>query len=677
MTPTLIAQEHEQMLVNTIRGLAMDGPQQANSGHPGTAMALAPIGWALYGRLMDHDPTEPHWPNRDRFVLSCGHACILQYSLLHLTGYALSLEDLRQFRQWGSLTPGHPEVHHTPGIEATTGPLGQGFANAVGFALTERFLANHFNREGFPIVDHHTYVIASDGDLMEGVCCEASSLAGHLELSKLIVFWDDNKITIEGSTDLAFTEDIDAKYKAMGWHVQRLEDTQVNDLDAICKAVENAKADPRPSLISCRTHIAYPAPNAIDTSESHGSPLGDEEIARTKEKLGLPPNETFHIADGVDTLRDAVLKRGSESRGAWNEMFEKYRSAHRELAVQFEAWHKGELPQGWDADLPDFADGKALATRVSSGKVIEALGKSLPNLIGGSADLAGSTKTLMNDTGSQSASNPSGRNLHFGIREHAMAAIINGMELHGGVIPYGATFFVFSDYMRPSLRVAALSEVRSIFVLTHDSIGLGEDGPTHQAIEQLPSLRAMPNMTCIRPCDAHEVREAWKTTITHKGGPVILVLSRQNCPTLDRTTDFADAAGLSKGAYVLREGSKPDALDGILIASGYEVHPCLDAQDQLQKEGLSIRVVSMPSWSLFSRQSKEYRDTIFPPSVRRRLAVEAAATLGWERYLTEDGDVVGMNRFGASAPWQTNMEKFGFTGPSIADRMKQLLNRGK
>ena len=675
MTQTLVAQEHEQLLVNTIRGLAMDGPQRANSGHPGTAMALAPIGWALYGRVMKHDPTEPHWYDRDRFVLSCGHACILQYSLLHLSGYALSREDLMNFRQWGSPTPGHPEVGHTPGIETTTGPLGQGFSTAVGMALAERFLASHFNRDGFKVVDHHTYVIASDGDLMEGVCCEASSLAGHLQLSKLVVFWDDNKITIEGSTDLAFTEDVDAKYQAMGWHVQRLDDSKVNDLDAICEAIEAAKKDPRPSLICCRTHIAFPAPNAIDTHDAHGSPLGDEEIARTKEKLGLPPEETFYIPDETRALTEHTLKRGAENRKNWNDLFEKYRSAHPDLAAQFEAWHNNELPADWDKDLPDFSDGKARATRASSGEVLQVLAKNLPNLIGGSADLAGSTKTLMKVAESQSKETPGGRNLHYGIREHGMTAMVNGMELHGGVIPFGATFFVFTDYMRPSLRLAALMEKRSLFVLTHDSIGLGEDGPTHQAVEQLPSLRMIPNMTCIRPCDAHEVREAWKAAITHEGGPVLLVLSRQNCPTLDRAQDFASAEGVKRGAYILSEGQKPEALDGILISSGYEVHPCLEAQKELSKQGLSIRVVSMPSWGLFGRQDKAYRDQVFPPKVRRRLSVEATATMGWERYVTEDGASHGMDRFGASAPWDTNMEKFGFTGPAIAQKMKDLLDR--
>jgi transketolase len=673
MTQTLVVAEQEKLLVSSIRGLAMDGPQQANSGHPGTAMACAPIGWALYGRAMKHDPSDPHWPDRDRFILSCGHACILQYSLLHLCGYAVSREDLINFRQWESPTPGHPEVGWTPGIETTTGPLGQGFGTSVGMALAERFLATHFNREGFPVVDHCTYVLASDGDLMEGISSEAASLAGHLGLSKLIVFWDDNHITIEGSTDLAFTEDVDAKFAAMGWHVQRLNDDAVNDLEAIERAIELARQDPRPSLISARTHIAYPSPNMIDTSKAHGSPLGKEEIALTKARLGLPVDQTFYVPAETAELREQVKARGAAAHQAWREMFARYQAAHPELASQFLDWHAGKLPEGWDQNLPQFESGKPMATRVSSGEVMQALARNLPNLIGGSADLAESTKTLMKVATSQSKENPAGRNLHFGIREHAMTALVNGMELHKGVIPFGATFFVFTDYMRPSLRIAALSHIRSIFVLTHDSIGLGEDGPTHQAIEHLPALRAMPNLTEIRPCDAHETREAWKAAIAHQGGPVLLILSRQDCPTLTPGGRTASAEGLARGAYVISEGQRPDALDGILIASGYEVHPCLAAQELLEKEGLSVRVVSMPSWALFAKQDRAYRDLVLPPTVRRRLSVEAAATFGWERYVTEDGASHGIDRFGASAPWDTNMEKFGFTGPALANKFKSLI----
>jgi transketolase len=674
MTQTLV-REQETLLVNTIRGLAMDGPQKANSGHPGTAMACAPIGWTLYGRAMKHDPADPKWPDRDRFVLSCGHACILQYSLLHLCGYGLSRQDLMNFRQWESPTPGHPEYGFTPGIETTTGPLGQGFATAVGMALAERFLASQFNQDGFPVVDHHTYVLASDGDLMEGISTEAASLAGHLELGKLIVFWDDNHITIEGATELAFTEDVDAKFRALGWHVQRLGDDKVNDLQAIQDAIEAAKKDPRPSFIAARTHIAYPSPNMIDRSKAHGSPLGKDEIALTKQKLGLPPDQTFYIPDEVNDLREDVKKRGADAHKAWKEMFARYAEAHPDLAGRFQAWQSGQLPEGWDQGLPQFESGKAMATRASSGEVMQALAKNLPNLIGGSADLAESTKTLMKVATSQSKDNPGGRNLHYGVREHAMVAAVNGMELHGGLIPFGATFFIFTDYCRPALRIAALSHIRSIFVMTHDSIGLGEDGPTHQAIEHLPSLRAMPNMTEIRPCDAHETREAWKAALQHEKGPVLLILSRQDCPTLKPGGKYASAEGVAKGAYVLSEGRNPEKLDGILIASGYEVHPTLAAQEILEKEGLSVRVVSMPSWGLFGKQDKAYRDQVLPPGVRRRLSVEAAATFGWERYVTDDGAMHGIDRFGASAPWDTNMEKFGFTGPHLAETFKKLLKK--
>lgn len=674
MSATIVAKEQEELLVSALRGLAMDGPQQAHSGHPGTAMACAPIGWTLYGRVMHHNPADPKWPNRDRFILSCGHACILQYSLLHLCGYDLSRDDLIHFRQWGSKTPGHPEVGHTPGIETTTGPLGQGFATAVGMALAERFLASEFNREGFPIVDHHTYVIASDGDLMEGISTEAASLAGHLELGKLIVFWDDNHITIEGDTELAFTEDVDAKFAALGWHVQRIHDHEVNDLGILEAAIDKAKADPRPSLISVRTHIAYPSPNMIDTSKAHGSPFGQAEIALTKEKLGLPTDKTFYVPEETAALREGVKAKGIAAQAKWEDLMMAYAKAHPDLHRQFLDQIAGRLPEGWDADLPMFESGKAMATRSSSGEVIQALAKKLPHLIGGSADLASSTMTLMKVTSSQSKDDHGGRNLHFGIREHAMAAAVNGMELHGGVIPFGATFFVFTDYMRPSLRIAALSEARSIFVLTHDSIGLGEDGPTHQAIEHLASLRAMPNLIEIRPCDAHEAREAWKAAILHQGGPVLLVLSRQNCPTLTRSGHYASAEGLARGAYVLSEGKDPKNLDGILISSGYEVHPCLDAQAELEKVGLSVRVVSMPSWGLFARQDKAYQQEVFPPSTRRRLSVEAGSTFGWERYITEDGAAHGLDRFGASAPWETNMEKFGFTGPQIASKFKALIH---
>ncbi len=645
----------------------MDGPQQANSGHPGTAMACAPIGWTLYGRVMRHNPANPAWPDRDRFVLSCGHACILQYSLLHLTGYDLSRDDLLNFRQWHSKTPGHPENFMTPGVETTTGPLGQGLATAVGMALAEKFLANHFNRPGHQVVDHYTYVLASDGDLMEGVSCEASSLAGHLKLGKLICLWDDNKITIEGSTDLAFSENVDDRYRALGWHVQRVDDP--NDLDQLEKALEAAKADPRPSFIAVRTHIAYPAPNAQDTAESHGSPLGQEEIHATKKILGLPPDQTFYIPEDVSKFASRV-ERGGQQESDWNRCFHSFRQAHPDLAEEWDAWMKGELPAGWEEALPTFAAGEKMATRASSGKVINALAPKLNNLVGGSADLAGSTKTLMSCSESFSGTNPGGRNLHYGVREHGMAAVVNGMALHGGLIPYGATFFVFTDYMRPALRLAALMGVPAIHVLTHDSIGLGEDGPTHQPVEHLAALRAIPNFKVLRPCDANEVAQAWKVALTHRDGPVGLVLSRQNLPTLDRKV-YASAEGVSRGGYILAEAEGDTRV--ILMASGSEVAPCLEARALLQQEGIPTRVVSLPSWELFEAQDSTYRDQVLPPSILARVAVEAASRFGWERYIGPQGTTVTVDGFGASAPWQTNMERFGFTPENIANQAKSIL----
>lgn len=658
----------DTLCVNVIRGLAMDGPQKADSGHPGTAMALAPLGWTLFSRVMRHNPHNPAWPDRDRFILSCGHACILQYSLLHLTGYGVSLDDLKNFRQWESITPGHPEHFMTPGVETTTGPLGQGLSNGVGMALAERYLAARFNKPGHEIVDHHTYVFCSDGDIMEGVSQEACSLAGHLGLGKLICVYDDNHITIGGTTEISFTEDRDARFRAYGWHVQRLEDP--NDLDAFEKAVLEAKKDPRPSLISVRTIIAWPAPKMQNTPESHGSPLGDQEIQATKTILGMPADQTFYVPDEAREHGLRVVERGHEVEDEWNRRFEAYRKEFPELAAEFEDWLDGRLPSGWDKDLPKFEAGKAVATRNSSGKVINALAPRLPNLIGGSADLEPSTKTLIDGSAVNDQDHPEGRNIHFGVREHGMGAILNGMITHGGVIPYGATFLVFSDYMRGSVRLAALMGVRVIYVWTHDSIGLGEDGPTHQPIEQLAALRAIPNMTILRPADANEVTEAWKAAIRHEDGPVGLVLTRQNVPTFDRTK-MGPAQDLHKGAYVLvdAEGGEPKV---VLIGTGSEVHLCVEARELLQKEGIPTRVVSMPSWEFFARQEREYRDSVLLPGVPR-LAVEAASPFGWCRWVGDRGDVLGIERFGASAPWQTNYEKFGFTPANIAARAKKLL----
>ncbi|MBT9584401.1 transketolase [bacterium] len=647
----------------------MDGPQQANSGHPGTAMALAPLGWSLYGRAMQHNPANPKWPNRDRFVLSCGHACILQYSLLHLCGYDLSLDDLRAFRQWHSKTPGHPENWVTPGVETTTGPLGQGISNAVGMAIAERWLASHFNRPGHEIVDHHTYVICSDGDLMEGVSSESGSLAGQLKVGKLICLYDDNKITIEGDTHLAFTEDVDARYRAYGWHVQRLDSP--NDLEAVQRALEAAKADPRPSLIAVRTHIAFPAPHAVDTHQAHGAPLGDTEIQATKAVLGLPPAEKFYVAPELDELRTQIKQRGAQAEAAWNQAFEAYAKQFPELAVQFQQFHSGHLPEGWDADLKVFEPGKGMATRVSSGKVINQVCNRIANLLGGSADLAPSTMTWMDGLDSHNFEHPGGRNFHFGIREHGMGSIVNGMLLHGGVRAFCATFFVFSDYMRPAVRLAALIGLPAIYVWTHDSIGLGEDGPTHQAVEHLASLRAMPNLWVMRPGDANEVLESWKVALQSTKSPVALVLSRQGVPTFDRGL-FASAEGVHKGAYILAEadGGAPRC---ILIGTGTELQHCVKARELLQAEGVPTRVVSMPCWELFEQQSKEYRQQVLPKGVAAKVAVEAGCSFGWERWIGENGATVCVDKFGASAPWETNMQKYGFTAENVVAVAKSVL----
>ena len=648
----------------------MDGPQKADSGHPGTAMALAPIGYTLYGRVMHHNPANPKWVNRDRFILSCGHACILQYSLLHLTGYDLSLDDLRAFRQWESKTPGHPEHFMTPGVETTTGPLGQGLSNAVGFAVAERLLGAHFNRPNYNVVDHFTYVICSDGDLMEGVTSEAASLAGHLKTGKIIALYDDNHITIEGTTALAFTEDVDARYRAYDWHVQRI--TDPNDLNALEAAIKAAQADPRPSLISVRTHIAYPAPDAVDTSKAHGSPLGDKEVALTKEILGLPPHETFYVPAELAELKKQILERGAQEEQAWNDMFASYRKDFPELAKEWDLWHSAELPAGWDKDIPVFEPSeKGLATRASGSKVLNAIAPRIPNLVGGAADLAPSTLTLMKDLGSQSSEEPGGRNFHFGIREHAMGSFTNGLILHGGLRAFCSTFFIFSDYMRPAVRLAALMRLPAIYVWTHDSIGLGEDGPTHQAVEQAASLRAIPNFTLIRPGDANEVAEAWKIAISHSGGPVGLVLTRQEIPTFDRTK-MAPAAGVQKGAYVLSEakGGQPKV---ILIGTGSELQHCVAAQAKLEAAGVPARVVSMPSWELFHSQSPQYREEVLPAAVTARVAVEAGTSFGWERWIGTKGATVCIDHYGASAPWQTNMQKFGFTADHVVEVANSLL----
>ncbi len=663
-------EELDQLAIDTVRTLSMDAVQAANSGHPGTPMALAPLGWLLFSKLRRHDPTHPEWPDRDRFVLSCGHASMLQYSLLHLSGYDLPLNELREFRQWDSKTPGHPEYGHTPGVETTTGPLGQGVANAVGMAMAERHLARRFNRPGHTIIDHHTWAIASDGDLMEGVSAEAASLAGHLGLGKLILFWDDNHITIDGRTDLTFTEDVIARFAAYGWHTLSVDDG--NDTAAIGAAAEKAKADPRPSFIRVKTIIGWPSPNKQNKSAAHGSPLGEEEVEKTKEIMGWP-NEKFRVPSELSAATEAIKARGADAYGSWQERLTAYEHDHPALYAELRGALAGKLPDGWDADLPKFeADEKGLATRKAGGKVIAAIAPKLGGLVGGSADLAASNNTNQDGFADFGGPDAEGvpRNVHWGIREHAMASACNGMAVHGGVIPYGATFLVFSDYMRPAIRLACLMNLDVRYVFTHDSIGLGEDGPTHQPIEHLAALRAIPGMTVIRPADANEVRVAYKTMI-ERNGPVALVLTRQNVPTLDRS-ELMSADGVRRGAYVLAD-SDGDEPQVILIGTGSEVHVALAAHRTLVKEGVRSRVVSMPSWELFSEQSRDYRDAVLPPDVNARVVVEAGTRMGWERWVGRDGGFVTLERFGASAPAKTLYEKLGITpGAVVAEAKRQL-----
>jgi transketolase len=657
----------EQLCINTVRTLSMDAVQKANAGHPGTAMALAPLAYTLWTKHMRYNPRNPAWVNRDRFILSAGHACILQYAMLFLTGYDLTLDDLKQFRQWGSKTPGHPEYGHTPGVECTTGPLGQGCGNAVGFAVAEAFLAARFNSGGLDVVDHRTYVIASDGDMMEGVSGEAASLAGHLKLGKLIVCYDDNHITIEGNTSLAFDqEDVCRRYEAYGWHTQAVED--VNDVAAIDRALDAAKADARPSLIRIRSHIGYGAPNKQDTAEAHGEPLGEDEIKGAKRFYGWPEDAKFLVPDEALAHYRTAIERGQHYEREWNELWASYERADKARATTFLAEQAGTLPDGWWSETPRFtpSDGP-MATRDASGKMLTALARSVPFLLGGSADLAGSNKTNLKDLGDFEAGSYKGRQMHFGIREHAMGATLNGMALHGGVRPWGATFLIFSDYMRPPIRLACLMRIDPFYVWTHDSIGLGEDGPTHQSIEQLASLRAIPNMTMMRPADANETVICYKLAMEHRDGPIGIALTRQKLPVFEA----ASVAGAQRGGYVL--ATEEGALQMILIGTGSEVHVCVSARELLQKAGIGTRVVSLPCWEIFDAQDQAYRDSVLPPAVSARVAVEAAAPMGWERYVGTRGRVVGMTRFGASAPADVLFEKFGFTPGNVADVAKSLL----
>jgi transketolase len=661
----------EQLCINTVRALAMDAVQQADSGHPGTAMALAPLAWVLWQKHLRHNPANPDWPDRDRFVLSCGHACILLYSALYLTGYDLTLDDIKQFRQWGSRTPGHSEHGLAPGVEATTGPLGQGVGNAVGMAIAEAQLAALFNRPGHEIVDHCTYFFASDGDLMEGISHEACSLAGHLKLGKLIGIYDDNHVTIDGDTSLALSDDTARRFEAYGWHVQRVADG--NDLAALDAALGAARrTTDRPSLVIVRTHIAYGSPGKQDTAEAHGAPLGTEEVKRTKENLGWPSLEPFHVpADSLAQWR-RPRARAPRLETEWRKRWDGYRKVHADLAAELERRLAGRLPDGWDAELPVFTpkDG-APATRAASGKVLNAIAPRVPELIGGSADLTGSNHTQIQGSGPVAAGRYAERNIHFGVREHAMGAVLNGIALHQGFIPYGGTFLIFSDYMRPAIRLAALTQLKPIYVFTHDSIGLGEDGPTHQPIEHLASLRAVPNLTVIRPSDATEVVEAWRAAILHRGGPVALVLTRQKVPIIDRAK-YAPANGLRLGGYVLADaqGGKPEIT---LMATGSEVDLVLQAYEQLTAGGLRPRAVSMPCLEFFAKQPQQYRDAVLPPSVPLRIAVEAAAPQSWYRWVGDRGVVIGIERFGASAPYQRIYQELGLTVERIVEKAKELL----
>jgi len=659
----------DQQCINTIRTLAMDAVQKADSGHPGLPMGMADVAYVLWTRFLKHNPTDPAWPNRDRFVLSAGHGSMLLYSLLHLTGYDLPLEELESFRQWGSRTPGHPEYGLTPGVEATTGPLGQGFANGVGMAIAERFLAATFNRPGCPIFDHTTYAIVSDGDLMEGVSHEAASLAAHLGLGKLVYLYDDNEISIEGSTDLAFTEDVPARFRAYGWHVQEVGGY---DLEEIGAAIHTAQQETeRPSLIVCHTHIGYGSPHKQDTAEAHGAPLGEEEVRLTKEALGWPPDAHFFVPDEALAVFRQAVERGRQAQAQWHETFEHYRAAFPDEAALLEALWAGKLPEGWTDALPRFSpnDG-SLATRNASGAVLNALARVLPTLIGGSADLAPSTNTLLKGYADFQRATPAGRNLHFGVREHAMGSILNGMALHGGILPYGATFMVFSDYMRPPVRLAAMMHLPVVYVWTHDTVWVGEDGPTHQPVEQLAALRAIPNLVIIRPADANETAAAWRVALERRDGPTGLALTRQKVPVLFETNREA-AQTVARGAYVLADSS---GIPGVLlIASGSEVHLALAARDVLAQRGIAVRVVSMPSWELFEAQPASYREAVLPPQVTARLAIEAGVTQGWERYAGPAGDVIGLEHFGASAPYKVLMDKFGFTAQAVVERALRLL----
>ncbi|HEY8105939.1 MAG TPA: transketolase [Gemmatimonadales bacterium] len=657
--------------INAVRALAMDAVEQAQSGHPGTPMALAPAAFVLWTRFLKHNPRSPGWPDRDRFVLSCGHASMLQYALLHLSGYDLPLDEIRRFRQWGSRTPGHPERGHTLGVETTTGPLGQGVGNAVGMAIAERLLAEQFNRPGLDVVDHRVWAFVSDGDLMEGVASEAASLAGHLHLDKLTLIYDDNHITIDGSTALAFSEDVGRRFEAYGWHVARVP-SDGNDLDAMAAALDAARNErTRPSLVILRTHIADPAPTKRDSADAHGAPLGADEVRRTKEIMGWPTEPAFFVPDEAYAAWRPAAETGAAAEDAWRDRLSRYRSEHPADAAELTRRLAGDLPAAWERALPVIGPGKPLATRQASAQVLSALIGTLPELAGGSADLAGSTGTQLKQVGTLGPSS-TGREIHWGVREHGMAAALNGIAAHGGVRPMGSTFLIFTDYMKPAMRLAALMRLPVIYVGTHDSIGLGEDGPTHQPVEQLAMLRSIPGMLVLRPADATETVEAWRAVIAHRNGPAVLVLTRQKLPVLDRTR-LAPADGVARGGYVLWD--PPGGPEAILIGTGSEVHVALAASERLLAEGTRARVVSLPSWELFEAQSADYRESVLPRAIRARVGIEAASPFGWQRYVTDDGVMLAMESFGASAPFERLFSEFHLTPEDAAAAVRRLLGR--
>jgi transketolase len=661
----------DELCVNTIRLLSVDAVQKANSGHPGMPMGAAPMAHALWTNFLNHNPADDRWPNRDRFILSAGHGSMLLYSLLYLTGYDLSLDDLKQFRQLHSKTPGHPEVDITKGVEITTGPLGQGFANGVGFAIAQKFLAARYNKPGFELFNYRIFAICSDGDLMEGISSEAASVAGHLKLGNIVYLYDDNHISIEGDTKIAFTEDTTKRFEAHGWHVQIVEDG--NDVDAIKAAIQKGiEETDRPSIIKIRTQIAYGSPNKVNTAHAHGSPLGEEEVRATKKHLGFDPEKSFYVPEDVYSFYRQALQEGQKKQADWDGLFEAYRKQYPDLAKEYDDMRNERFPEGWQNSIPVFDPAKdgSVATRTASGKTINAIASLFPTMIGGSADLEPSTDTFIKGSDSFQAGSYHGRNLHFGVREHSMGAILNGIAHTGGLITYGATFLIFSEYMRPPIRLASIMRFRPIFIFTHDSIGLGEDGTTHQPIEQLISLRSIPGVIVIRPGDANETAQAWRVAIEHTKDPVILILTRQKLPVIDQNK-FASAKNLEKGAYVLSDSEgQPDL---ILIGTGSEVSLAMKAQEQLKQEGIKARVVSMPSWELFDKQDKAYRDQVLPPTVRKRLSIEAGSPLGWHKYVTDEGGVIGINKFGESAPGDILMKEYGFSVENVCKQAKAIL----